>query len=129
VSYTQQIASAQRLLAAKGATYTLRHYPPTGPTSQDRIRGVVSATGAVDFSVTCVLVPIPMPRTAIAKSDAGLVLGTRRTVYVSGASCPVFPHKDDQLLGPEGRNWTIESVSSLAPDGGAPILHTLRVTS
>jgi hypothetical protein len=133
------VASALRLISAKGALVTFRHYPPTGPTTQDRIRGTVTDDGHVDYLVSAVGTPIKMPRAGASNAGGGtgLLISDMRTVYVAGAGWTtldgtpvdsVLPHKADQVLGLEGINWTVELASGLAPSGPPYILFTLRVT-
>lgn len=122
--YASQIAMALRLIAAKGTTATLRHYPDNGPAIQDRVRGVVSDDGHVDYLITVVILPMPVQlRGAGGRGD--LRLEKKRKLLIAGASCPVTPSEGDRMLDLEGVTWTFtQPAEPLGPDGVKPILFT-----
>ena len=125
--YLSQQATALRLIQRKGSKFTLRHFPEAGPT-RDRVRGVITNDGHTDYTIDAVAAPVPIVKRGTGGGGEGLMLDRLRTLHIAGSTCPVVPHKDDQILGLEGLNWTIESTSALAPDGILPaVIYTVRI--
>lgn len=123
MSYDAQIATAQRLIDAKGGTITVRATRQAAPVAgTDR-----PATPPTKLSATPKAVVLPMPSKFVGSDlfgDGVLVTAADRMAYVAGAAMSWEILQGD-TLDAEGRSWRIGSLKALRPDGGAVILYTL----
>ncbi len=115
-TYAGAVALALRLLAKKGRTATLRHFPDGAPTI-DRLTGALSAPQSIEYEVTlCVFT-----QTDAAQDGTQI---SRRKLLIAGSTCPVPPKPGDLVLDIDGHNWKVEGATPLGPDNRAPILYT-----
>lgn len=115
--YTSQIATALRLLSAKGQAITLARVT-TG--TFDPVAG--TETGG--SSATQALVGVVMP--ASYATRGGLVQNTTTTVMVAASGVSIIPRPGDKITLSTGQVLSVLTVEEMAPDGTA-IYWTLGV--
>lgn len=111
--YTREIATAQRLIAKKGRTVTVRR-PSTGATMTPSAV-LLPNLGTLGSSFD------------EAFSNDSRVQKSSRRVIMAAKNCTFAPEPDDEVTMGAGRRMTIVSAVGLAPDDGPAILYTCAV--
>jgi hypothetical protein len=123
-TYDKQIATAQRLIAAKGAAVTLERYvddPAADPTNPLAVANAALSPGTTPVSF--VRFPISKPdSTTLTGDEAGLIAGADAANGVLVGD--LIRYGADEA---DAERWAIIRADRLAPDGGDVIIWKVRV--
>lgn len=132
--YTKQIATALRLIAKKGATFTLTRYvdgsdgvddavsPPENPWDADLTdqtdEGENDAT--TTYTASAVVLPYSAPRGSDTLDAAEV--SKMRWFIMAASGCDLEPRAGDTVTV-EGKVFSILGMTPLNPDGQSPIIY------
>jgi len=123
--FANQIATAKRLIAAKGQTVT---FSRPGELNYDPATDTQIGASDTVFTGTAVVLPISGGGSEFDVRLPGVVEGraNHRELLVAAEGMTHAPMAGDKALGIEGDDWTIIGWVPLAPDG-TPIIHTVTI--
>lgn len=126
-NYAAKQASATKTILAKGALATLEHDVPTTPSF---VTDTPTPPSTVQGTVRLVALPFKLRNAASDQTEAGTeVLNHQRRIILSPFDLTMTPLAwapivGDRVLNWEGKTWTINGLSPLAPDSAAVVLYT-----
>lgn len=129
--YSAQIATALRLIAAKGTTLTLSRSPETvdaGGSEDDWNADFTDQTGPGEldeldtYTLTAVILPFKRMPGDDAFMDGAPIEHKLRRLLIAGSGLSITPKPGDQVaIGSD--SWRVIGNAPLAPDGGDAIIH------
>lgn len=122
-AFATQIATAKRLIAAKGATVKLRRYTPGAVADASRPT-VIAAPTSTDYTVKAVETMRRRPRAAGPPQDAASELV--RVYLVAASGLAITPRADTDRIVIGSAEFAIREVKTTAPDQ-TPIIHEIEV--